>query len=116
MGITFIEGLVRGPQGEERVPFLIDSGATYSLLPEPLLGWSQRRVALSLYGVGGLLGAIAVGLVAFHPPWVAWVATVVGLTLAGGVAIALFERLPFEPQAGVRWREVWKTGVALLRR
>ena len=36
MGVTFIEGLVRGPQGEERVPFLIDSGATYSLLPEPV--------------------------------------------------------------------------------
>ena len=36
MGITYIEGLVRGPQGEERVRFLIDSGATYSLLPEPV--------------------------------------------------------------------------------
>jgi UDP-GlcNAc:undecaprenyl-phosphate GlcNAc-1-phosphate transferase len=80
------------------------------------LGWRQRWIVFLLYGVSGLFGAIAVGLVAFHPPWVAWVATVVGLTLAGGVAIALFERLPFEPQAGVRWREVWKTGVALLRR
>lgn len=34
MGITYIEGKVRGPLGEERVSFLIDSGATYSLLPE----------------------------------------------------------------------------------
>jgi len=35
VGITYIEGLVHGPQGEERVRFLIDSGVTYSLLPEP---------------------------------------------------------------------------------
>jgi clan AA aspartic protease len=36
VGIIYIEGLVRGSQGEERVRFLIDSGATYSLLPEPV--------------------------------------------------------------------------------
>ena len=42
MGITYIEGTVRGPQGEERVRFLIDSGATYTLLPEPV--W--RRIGL----------------------------------------------------------------------
>jgi predicted aspartyl protease len=35
MGITYIEGRVRGPGGKEApVRFLIDSGATYSLLPE----------------------------------------------------------------------------------
>ncbi len=34
MGITYIEGRVRGPKGEKDVRFLIDSGATYSLLPE----------------------------------------------------------------------------------
>lgn len=35
MGITYIEGVVRGPTGkEETVRFLIDSGATYSLLPK----------------------------------------------------------------------------------
>jgi clan AA aspartic protease len=35
MGITYIEGKVRGPTGkEEKVRFLIDSGATYTLLPE----------------------------------------------------------------------------------
>ncbi|MFQ6056750.1 MAG: aspartyl protease family protein [Methanosarcinales archaeon] len=35
MGITYVEGKVRGPTRKEReVPFLIDSGATYSLLPK----------------------------------------------------------------------------------
>lgn len=34
MGITYITGIVRGPKGESEVRFLIDSGATYSLLPE----------------------------------------------------------------------------------
>lgn len=34
MGITYIEGTVRGPSGKEAtVEFLVDSGATYSLLP-----------------------------------------------------------------------------------
>lgn len=33
MGVTFIEGEVKGPRGKETVRFLIDSGATYSLLP-----------------------------------------------------------------------------------
>jgi len=34
MGITYIDGVARGPTGIERyVHFLIDSGATYSLLP-----------------------------------------------------------------------------------
>ena len=37
MGITYIDGVARGPAGEEaEVNFLIDSGATYSLLPEPV--------------------------------------------------------------------------------
>ena len=35
MGITYVEGLVRGPTGkQETVEFLVDSGATYSLLPK----------------------------------------------------------------------------------
>ena len=35
MGITYIHGQVRGPSGkQEEVKFLIDSGATYSLLPK----------------------------------------------------------------------------------
>jgi len=34
LGITYIEGKVRGPTGkEEQLRFLVDSGATYSLLP-----------------------------------------------------------------------------------
>lgn len=37
MGITYIDGVVRGPTGkEEAVRFLVDSGATYSLLPNPV--------------------------------------------------------------------------------
>ena len=37
MGITYIEGTARGPTGkEEPVRFLVDSGATYSLLPTPI--------------------------------------------------------------------------------
>ena len=38
MGITYVEGIARGPGGkEEAVRFLVDSGATYSLLPK--LAW-----------------------------------------------------------------------------
>ena len=37
MGITYIEGKVRGPTGKEaEVRFLVDSGATYTLLPEAI--------------------------------------------------------------------------------
>ena len=37
MGISYVQGTVRGPAGAEAaVRFLIDSGATYSLLPEPV--------------------------------------------------------------------------------
>ena len=35
MGITFIDGEVEGHSGKEIVRFLIDSGATYSLLFNP---------------------------------------------------------------------------------
>ena len=35
MGITYVEGRVKGPSGKlENVRFLVDSGATYSLLPK----------------------------------------------------------------------------------
>ncbi len=35
VGITYVEGIVIGPTGKkEKVDFLVDSGATYSLLPE----------------------------------------------------------------------------------
>ena len=47
MGITYIEGTVRGDDGEERpLRFLVDSGATYSLLPHLVwrsLGLAPRR-------------------------------------------------------------------------
>ena len=47
MGMTFIEGRVRGPSGLERgVRFLVDSGATYSLLPHDTwkeLGLTPKR-------------------------------------------------------------------------
>ena len=38
MGISYVQGTVRGPPpgAEATVRFLIDSGATYSLLPEPV--------------------------------------------------------------------------------
>ena len=37
MGIIYIHGKVQGPTGKEaEVRFLIDSGATYSLLPKPI--------------------------------------------------------------------------------
>ena len=36
MGITYIDGTARGPTGiEVQVHFLVDSGATYSLIPAP---------------------------------------------------------------------------------
>lgn len=47
MGISHIEGTVRGPSGrEERVKFLIDSGAMYTLLPERVwkaIGLTPKR-------------------------------------------------------------------------
>jgi clan AA aspartic protease len=43
MGMTYIEGVVRGPLGEERIRFLIDSGAKYSLLPERV--WKKIGLA-----------------------------------------------------------------------
>ncbi len=53
MGITYVEGTVRGPGGQEQqVSFLVDSGATYTLLPHA--AWRaielvpQREVAFTL--------------------------------------------------------------------
>lgn len=47
MGITYIEGEVSGPNGQSRpVRFLVDSGATYSLLAEEdwkAIGLEPRR-------------------------------------------------------------------------
>jgi clan AA aspartic protease len=53
MGVTYVEGRVKGPTGkQESVRFLIDSGATYSLLPKAV--WEaielepKRRVSFTL--------------------------------------------------------------------
>lgn len=43
MGITYIEGKVKGPAGEAVVRFLVDSGATYTVLPEEV--W--RKIGLT---------------------------------------------------------------------
>lgn len=46
MGITYIAGDVEGPGGKETVRFLIDSGATYSLLPQEIwkkIGLTAKR-------------------------------------------------------------------------
>jgi clan AA aspartic protease len=49
MGITYLEGLVTGPSGKQAtVRFLVDSGATYTLLPYEdwqLIGLSPKRSA-----------------------------------------------------------------------
>jgi clan AA aspartic protease len=47
MGITYIQGRVKGPSKKQKtVKFLIDSGATYSLLPEKVwkaIGLKPKR-------------------------------------------------------------------------
>ncbi len=43
MGLTHIQGAVTGPSGRKRtVKFLVDSGATYSLLPHDV--WQALRL------------------------------------------------------------------------
>jgi predicted aspartyl protease len=52
MGITYISGTVTGPNGQRTLQFLVDSGATYTLLPFDV--WqgigltSKRSVTFSL--------------------------------------------------------------------
>jgi len=47
MGITYVEAKVKGPSGkDENVKFLIDSGATYSVLPKAvweMIGLKPKR-------------------------------------------------------------------------
>ena len=47
MGLTYVDGRVTGPAGASaEVRFLVDSGATYSLLPHPVwtaLGLAAKR-------------------------------------------------------------------------
>lgn len=49
MGITYIEGVVTGPTGKQAtVRFLVDSGATYTLLPHDIwqaIGLTPKRTA-----------------------------------------------------------------------
>jgi clan AA aspartic protease len=42
LDLVYIEGIVRGSTGEEKLSFLIDSGATYTVLPRDV--W--RRIGL----------------------------------------------------------------------
>jgi clan AA aspartic protease len=52
MGITYIEGTVTGPQGSRTLEFLVDSGASYTLLPHDVwkaIGLTPKRtMAFSL--------------------------------------------------------------------
>lgn len=53
MGVVYVEGVVSGPSGQRAmVRFLVDSGATYTLLPDQawrqLLLAPKRRVTFSL--------------------------------------------------------------------
>ena len=48
MGITYISGTVTGPKGRRTLDFLVDSGATYTLLPVdvwPAVGLLPKRTA-----------------------------------------------------------------------
>ncbi len=56
MGIAYVDGIVRGPEGkEDSVRLLVDSGATYTLLPEPI--WE----AIGLEGKRGMTFTLADG-------------------------------------------------------
>ena len=55
MGITYVEGTVTGPAGSRTLDFLIDSGATYSLLPNEVwreIGLVPKRAAVFTLGDG----------------------------------------------------------------
>jgi predicted aspartyl protease len=55
MGITSIEGTVTGPAGQQTVDFLVDSGATYTLLPYATwtaIGLAPKRSASFALGDG----------------------------------------------------------------
>lgn len=55
MGITYIEGTVTGPGGSRTLDFLVDSGATYSLLPYEVwtaVGLTAKRTVSFALGDG----------------------------------------------------------------
>jgi UDP-GlcNAc:undecaprenyl-phosphate GlcNAc-1-phosphate transferase len=79
------------------------------------LGLDPAQVAWIHYGLSGMLGLTALGLVIFRVPAWGWWLVAIGLAAAGIGAITALERVPFEPQAGVRWREVWKVPMSRLR-
>ena len=43
MGLTHISGIVSGPSGEDVLEFLVDSGATYTILPHD----TWKRISLN---------------------------------------------------------------------
>ena len=46
MGITYVDGIARGAEGQEQaVRFLVDSGARYTLLPK--LVWQSLGLTLN---------------------------------------------------------------------
>ena len=45
MGITYIPGTVTGPNGQRTLDFLVDSGATYTLLPFDI-GVAQKVIQI----------------------------------------------------------------------
>ncbi|MBI5206892.1 MAG: retroviral-like aspartic protease family protein [Candidatus Firestonebacteria bacterium] len=70
MGITYIEGLVRGREGkQESVKFLVDSGATYSLLPKTV--WQaigllpKRKLSFTLADGSKIERAISEAFISF---------------------------------------------------
>lgn len=70
MGITYIEGRVEGPSGKhENVKFLVDSGATYSLLPRTV--WKsvglkpKRKLSFTLADGTGIERAVSEAFVVF---------------------------------------------------
>jgi len=55
MGITYIEATATGPTGSRTLNFLVDSGATYSLLPLEIwtaIGLTPKRRATFALGDG----------------------------------------------------------------
>jgi clan AA aspartic protease len=49
MGLVYVDGVVTGPSGSaQQVQFLVDSGASYTMLPHPVwqsLGLAPKRTA-----------------------------------------------------------------------